>query len=389
MVARNYAPALKALETKPGVDGAGSMVVDRDNGREIVGYAHTSGSDFYDAPAQLSGFSGFGWGVTVAQPESLALAVLASLIETGREFERLPTLFGSVFGVVIVVVAIVSLIGAIVISGGISGPLIELSRMAQRVQGGDLDARVEVRSSDEVGVLAGTFNTMTAGLRERERERDIFGRVVSPEVREKLLEGNLELGGETLWIAVLFSDIRSFSTISEQMTPQEVVAFLNEYLADMTDAIREWGGYINNFIGDAIVAIFGAPIDQPDKEWRAVAAALAMREQLVKLNERRAARGEPPIGNGVGISTGEAVAGQIGSLERLMYTVIGDTVNVAARLESLTKDYPEHPILINGPTAEALQSRDGLVMKHLGPIQVKGRAEPVDVHAVVEWGQSD
>jgi class 3 adenylate cyclase len=91
----------------------------------------------------------------------------------------------------------------------------------------------------------------------------------------------------------------------------------------------------------------------------------------------------------VGITTGEAVAGQIGSLERLMYTVIGDTVNVAARLESLTKDYPDHPILINGPTADALKDRDDLVLKHIGPVQVKGRAEPVDVYAVVDWRKDE
>ncbi len=385
MLSQNYAPAQKALAATSGVEGAGSMVVETESGRDIVGYAQTGGSDFYDAPAQLSGFDGFQWGVTVAQPERLALQVLSALIEAGQEFQQLPGLLSGLFGVVIVAAAVMSLIGAILLSGGITGPLIELSGMAQRVRAGDLEARVDVRSTDEVGVLAGTFNTMTAGLRERERERDIFGRVVSPEVREKLLAGALDLGGETLWIAVLFSDIRSFSTISEQMTPQEVVTFLNEYLAEMTDAIREWGGYINNFIGDAIVAVFGAPIDQPDKEWRAVAAAMAMRERLVELNERRAERGEPPIGNGMGISTGEAVAGQIGSLERLMYTVIGDTVNVAARLESLTKDYPEHPILINGPTAEALKDRDDLTLKHIGPVQVKGRAEPVDVYAVVDW----
>lgn len=176
--------------------------------------------------------------------------------------------------------------------------------------------------------------------------------------------------------------------MSEQMSPQEVVAFLNEYLSEMAEAIRPWGGYINNFIGDAIVAVFGAPVDQPDREWRAVAAALAMRQRLAQLNQRRVARGEPPIDNGVGISTGEAVAGQIGSSERLMYTVIGDTVNVAARLESLTKNYPEHPILINGSTAAALQNRPDLTLKSLGPIQVKGRAEPVDVYAVIEERKS-
>jgi class 3 adenylate cyclase len=388
LMRQNYSPALEALKARPGAEGAGFVLEEDEGEREIVGYAHTSSDDFYDAPAQLSGFEGFDWGVTVAQPESRALQVLVNLIETGREFERLPTLLGSLFGGVITLVAVAALIGAIVISGGISGPLIELSRMAQRVQEGDLTAGVDVRSRDEVGVLARAFNLMTAGLRERERERDIFGRVVSPEVREKLLRGHLQLGGETLWVAVLFSDIRSFSTISEKMSPEEVVTLLNEYLSEMTDAIRPWGGYVNNFIGDAIVAIFGAPVDQPDKEWRAVSAALTMRERLAELNQRRVARGEAPIDNGVGISTGEAVAGQIGSLERLMYTVIGDTVNVAARLETLTKKYPEHPVLINGPTAEALKDHADLVLKDLGPINVKGRAEPVDVYAVVEWRKS-
>jgi class 3 adenylate cyclase len=120
-------------------------------------------------------------------------------------------------------------------------------------------------------------------------------------------------------------------------------------------------------IGDAIVAVFGASIDQPDKEWQAVAAALAMRERLAELIQRREARGEIQIDNGVGFGTGEAVAGQIGSLERLMYNVIWGTVNVAAHLGTLTKDYPEYPILVNGPTAEALKGLDDVVLKSLGP----------------------
>lgn len=377
------APALKVQEARPGAEGAGFTLVEGENGRDVVGYACTGGRNFYDAPAQLSGFNGFAWGVLVIQPESQALQVLARLIETGQEFAQLPTLLGGLFGLVFVAAGTISLLGAIFISGRISHPLIEISQMAQRVEGGDLTARVEVRSHDEVGVLAHAFNTMTAGLRERERERDIFGRVVSPEVREKLLTGELRLGGETLWVAVLFTDIRGFSTLSEQMSPEEVVAFLNEYLEEMTQAVRPWGGYINNFIGDAIVVIFGAPVDQSDKEWHAVAAALTMQERLAELNRKRIARGAIPIYNGIGISAGEAVAGQIGSLERLMYTVIGDAVNVAARLEALTKEYPEYPILMNGPMAQALASRPGLTLASLGPIPVKGRTEPVDVYGVV------
>lgn len=383
MLEQNYTPAIKALDARPGLEGAGFVTEDGANGRDVVGYAHTNGSIFYDRRAQVSGFEGLDWGVTVSQPESLALQVLLELIKAGQEFERLPVLFGLLFAAATVGAAVVALLGAILISGNITRPLVDLSRMAKRVEEGDLSVGVEARTQDEVGILARAFNTMTAGLRERERIRDVLGRAVSPQVREKWLCGELELGGETRRVTVLFSDIRSFSTLSETMSPQQVVAFLNEYLTEMSEAIRPWGGYLNNFIGDAIVTVFGAPADQPDKEWLAVRAALEMRRRLVELNRRRTRRGDLPIDSGIGISTGEAVAGQIGSLERLMYTVIGDTVNVAARLEALTKEYAQHPILINSPTADALKQRGDIELECLGPISVKGRAEPVDVYAVV------
>lgn len=277
---------------------------------------------------------------------------------------------------------------AILLARSIVKPLQKLTKAARQVEQGDFGkVRVDVKSADEIGVLADAFNQMAKGLSDRQRERDMFGRVVSPEVREQLLSGQLELGGETRWVAVLFSDIRGFSTISEQHNPQEVVALLNEYLTEMASAIRPWGGYINNFIGDAIVVVFGAPLDQPNKEWRAVAAALSMRQQLQTLNERRIARGEVTIETGIGISSGEAVVGKVGSLERLLYTVIGDAVNVAARLESLTKEYPDYPILINGQTAAALKEREEIVLKSLGPLKVKGRVEPVDVYGVIDAGK--
>jgi class 3 adenylate cyclase len=384
LVRQNDAPAIRAITTQPGVEGADFMAA----GGNIVGYAHTYGDAFY-APSGWLGFKGFDFGVLVSQPEKRALQVLSELIQTGEEFAQLPWLLGGLLSVVVAFVAVITIIGAVVVSGGISHPLIALSQQAQRVQDGDLSAQVEVRSQDEVGVLSRAFNTMTAGLRERERERDIFGRVVTPEVRERLLSGQLRLGGETRHVSVLFSDIRGFATMVERMTPHEAVTFLNEYLSEMSEAIQPWGGYINNFIGDAIVVIFGAPLEQTDKEWRVVMAALTMRERLALLNQRRAVRGEAPISNGIGISTGEAVAGQIGSLDRLLYTVIGDAVNIAARLETLTKNYTDYPVLINGPTAEALWSRDELTLKALGPIMVKGRNDPVEVYAVVTWRKAD
>ncbi|HEY9865206.1 MAG TPA: adenylate/guanylate cyclase domain-containing protein [Candidatus Obscuribacterales bacterium] len=269
-------------------------------------------------------------------------------------------------------------------------PINKIKEVTHRVENGDLEVtKLKIETCQELEVLTHAINNMIVGLRERERERDIFGRVVSPEVREKLLQGQLKLGGELCWVSVLFSDIRNFSTLSEEMKPQEVVAFLNEYLTEMTDAIRPWGGYVNNFIGDAIVAIFGAPLSPAETEWRSVAAALTMRERLAELNQRRILRGEVPIQAGIGISSGEVVAGQIGSLERLLYTVIGDAVNVAARLETLTKEYPEYTILINESTAAAIADHHGITLKSLGKIKVKGRQKSVEVYAVLDWKKQD
>ncbi len=263
-------------------------------------------------------------------------------------------------------------------------PINRIKEVAYQVEQGNLNvSKLPHQTCQELEILSQGIYNMVTGLRERERERDIFGRVVSPEVREKLLQGQLSLGGELCWVSVLFSDIRGFSTLAEQMSPQEVVAFLNEYLTEMAIAIRPWGGYINNFIGDAIVAIFGAPLSQANTEWCAVGAALSMRDRLEKLNQRRIERGETPINSGIGISTGEVVAGQIGSIERLLYTVIGDAVNVASRLETLTKEYPSYSILINEQTALALQDDPEILLKNLGQIKVKGRQQSVEVYAVL------
>jgi adenylate cyclase len=284
-------------------------------------------------------------------------------------------------------VGVVVTILAVLLARSIVRPVRQITVAAGAVARGHFDvAMVEVRRKDELGALAEAFNTMAHGLRERERERDMFGRVVSPEVREKLLGGELHLGGETLWVSVLFSDIRGFSTISEKMDPQAVVTLLNEYMTAMSEAVRPFHGYINNFIGDAIVVVFGAPIARPRVERLAVSAALAMREALAKLNVVREARGDAPLATGIGISAGEVVAGNIGSLERMLYTVIGDAVNVASRLETLTKDYPGHSILVTGRVIAELNSEDDATLvcsvERIGPVIVKGRVDPVDVYAI-------
>jgi len=277
---------------------------------------------------------------------------------------------------------------ALLFSRSFIKPIQALMLAANRVREGDYDeGEIKITSADEFGDLMRNFNLMVAGVRERERERDIFGRVVSPEVREKLLMGDVKLGGENRQVSVLFSDIRGFSTMSEKMEPDEVVEFLNEYLTEMTAAVQEWGGHVNNFIGDAIVVIFGAPDSQDDMEFNAVSAALAMRKKLELINLKREQRGDLTVKCGIGISTGDVVAGQVGSLERFLYTVIGDAVNVAARLETLTKDYPDYSILVNDETYNGIKEKDAFHFTHIGQQQVKGRTQGVDVYAVEEVGQ--
>ncbi len=290
----------------------------------------------------------------------------------------------------VVLVGILCVLIAVMLARTFTRPIKALAEAARAVETGELGrARLRLGRNDEFGRLAATFNSMIDGIAARQRERDIFGRMVSPEVREKLLSGELKLGGENLRVSVLFSDIRGFSTMSERMSPNDVVMLLNEYLTEMTEAVRPYGGYVNNFIGDAIVVVFGAPDARTDCEWDAICAARAMKQRLRALNARRAELGDPPLQAGIGISTGKVVAGQIGSMERFMYTVIGDAVNIAARLEALTKDFEGNPILLNAMTWQGCQQHHHEIRAvDEGLLHVKGRAQPVYVYAIHDEGDS-
>ncbi len=321
--------------------------------------------------AEIAGYSPVrvnDWTVVVSSPEAYFTAPIQ------QQFQK-------VVVTVAVVGAVFALLG-LLFARSLVRPLNSLITAARALSRGDhAKAQAEVYSRDEMGQLAETFNSMSKSVVERERERGIFGALVSPDVRDKLLAGKLQLGGEQIRVAALFSDIRGFSTISEKMSAPDIVAFLNEYLTEMTEAVKPWGGYVNNFIGDAVVVIFGAPLTAPEIEYRAVMAALAMRVRLEALNLRRVEVGEAPLENGIGIATGSVVAGQIGALDRCIYTVIGDAVNVAARLEALTKDVGQH-ILINNATFIGLRHHPEIISVALGEHKVKGRTEPVVIHAI-------
>ncbi|HEY8038271.1 MAG TPA: adenylate/guanylate cyclase domain-containing protein, partial [Polyangiaceae bacterium] len=181
-----------------------------------------------------------------------------------------------------------------------------------------------VNTGDELEDLASGFNTMVDGLKDRDKLRTTFGKYMTSAVIEHLMAGKVVLGGESLEVTILFTDIRSFTTLSEKMDPQQLVALLNEYFTEMVGIVMEEGGVVDKYIGDAIMAIFGAPVPKPDDAVNAVRAAVRMRTALRELNTKLEARGLQRLRTGIGIHTGTVVAGNIGSEKRMEYTVIGD-----------------------------------------------------------------
>ncbi len=262
----------------------------------------------------------------------------------------------------------------------ISDPLKRLVGATQKIRTGDYSVKLESPAKDEVGELTTAFNEMTDGLREREHLKGAFGKFVNEEVAKMVMRGDLALGGESKLATVFFSDIRSFTSISEKMTPSEVVGFLNEYMTLMVEVVHKYGGVVDKFIGDAIMAIWGAPVTKPNDVENAVSAALEMRTVLHKFNEGRGSKAKPIIRIGMGLNTGDVLAGQIGSIDRLDYTVIGDTVNLASRIEGLNKAFGTD-VLISENTYSLVKAKFVCVALH--KVQVKGKAEAQRVYAVL------
>lgn len=222
------------------------------------------------------------------------------------------------------------------------------------------------------GLIAFLLGRSTASLFVSLRRRDQLARFFPREIMRRVDEGSLllQLGGAAREVTVLMSDIRGFTTLSETRDPAEVVELLNEYFTVMAGVVHEHGGAIDKYIGDAILAVWGAPEARADDPERAVRAAIGMQEALARLNERRAAREQAPIEIGVAVHTGIVVAGGIGSPERLDYTVIGDAVNVAARLEGLTKSLAM-PVLFSEATWDRV--KELIPSEAVGEAEIRGR----------------
>lgn len=281
---------------------------------------------------------------------------------------------------------------AFLVARAVRRPVESVIRASASIADGRLETRLALARHDEFGLMAHHFDLMAAGLEERERIRATFGRYLGRDVAKALLAETdpARLGGEEREVVVLFSDLQSYSTLSEHLSPQQIVEVLNTYLEAMTDAIEAEHGVYLEFLGDGFLAVFGAPNDLPDKEAAAVRCALDMRRRLHDLNDawERAdvaklwrARGIPRIVARVGLHCGTVVAGNVGSRHLVRYTVIGDAVNVAARLEALNKQLGSE-ILASFEVIEKLPPDLAEKAASRGEHHIKGREQPVRVYAI-------
>lgn len=221
--------------------------------------------------------------------------------------------------------------------------------------------------------------------REQQRVRATFARYVTPHVLNTVLNKPPELGGAHRTVTILFSDVRSFTAMSEKLTAHEVVALLNEYLTEMVDEVLRNDGTLDKFVGDAVMAVYGSPMDQPDHALRAVSTAWGMHLRHEKLKAKWLNEGKTPFEIGIGLNTGEVVAGNMGSPKRMEFTVIGDNVNLASRMESATKECHQK-ILLSGSTYELV--KDHVEVKEFDPIHMKGKSEPIKVYGLLGLKES-
>ncbi len=281
---------------------------------------------------------------------------------------------------ILVIVLNLAVLVVFIFSKTLTRPIRRLVRATKKIQEGNFNVDITPDTRDEVGALTRSFVEMGRGLQEREKMKDAFGKFVNKNIADMVLRDEISLGGQKQDVTVLFTDLRNFTSQSELMEPEEVVEFLNQYLTLMVECVHDNSGIVDKFIGDAIMALWGTPVSSEDDTVRAVDAALAMRLALISFNRERKDLGIQPARIGAGINTGPVVAGQIGSPDRMEYTVIGDTVNLASRIEALNKPFGTD-ILLTEHTLKVV--KDVFDCVPMEKIKVKGKKEQIQVYAVL------
>jgi adenylate cyclase len=257
-------------------------------------------------------------------------------------------------------------------------PVEALQRAAQAVASGNLQSYVSLLRADEFGPLIDEFNTLVGELREKQQLQETFGRHVGQQAARQILKRDPNLGGIEQEVTILFADIRNFTARCAVESPQNIVVLLNFFLTEMVEIVeQQHDGMVNKFLGDGFMALFGVGEGSGNHAARAVAAGRDMLGRLEYINHCLVEQGQSPLAMGIGIHTGQAVVGSIGSPQRLEYTAIGDTVNIASRVESLTKSVGE-PLLLTAATHAALP--DTIATESLPPQLVKGQPHPLSIY---------
>ncbi|MCP4131043.1 MAG: HAMP domain-containing protein [bacterium] len=265
---------------------------------------------------------------------------------------------------------------------GLTTPIKRLVSATREIEQGEFEVEFDDKKmpGDEIGLLMRSFRDMGQGLAEREKMKDALGKFVNPEIARMAMEGEIELGGERKEVAIFFSDIRSFTAISENLEPEEVVEFLNQYMTRMVDCVDQTNGVVDKFIGDAVMAVWGAPVSHGNDTENAINGSLMMRKSLMEFNVGRGGPKKPIIKIGSGINTGAVLAGQIGSDNKMEYTVIGDAVNLASRIEALNKPFGTDVLI----SQDSYNLVEGIYyVEKMQAIKVKGKKEPQQIYAVL------
>jgi adenylate cyclase len=301
--------------------------------------------------------------------------VFTGVVVSGLSTEGRASLeeFGFDVAAAVVVAFTISFELTVLVTKSVLRPVRDLLEATHRVKEGDLSVRVPVTSGDEMGALAGSFNEMVTGLAEREALREAFGSYVDPEVAERVLEEGEMLEGDEVEVTVAFIDIRDFTAFAENASARETVAHLNGFFGLVVPILTRHGGHANKFIGDGVLGVFGAPERRPDHADRALRAAC----EIARTVQRRY-NGELDIG--IGINSGPVVAGTVGGGGRLDFTVIGDPVNVAARVEDLTGETGD--IVALTEATRCLLTDGDVELEPRGETPLRGKSEPVPIYGV-------
>ena len=332
------------------------------------------------------------FGAGAPAPHSISIQALEPRHAAGLRLDDMPVPMIGTFDTIRIVVGLSLGLALVLVyvfliaawtATDIARPIELLRANMARAEVGDLAAITPATSANEIGELTVGFNAMLKGIAERGRIKELFGRYLTKEISEAIIDGRVRLDGARYEATVMFTDIRGFTAMSESLSPEEVFAFLNDYLGRMIDVIAARGGIIDKFLGDGILAVFGLPVPSATHADDAFAAAMDMRLALELMNAERAALGRPPVRIGIGMHTGDVIAGNVGSEKKLQFTVIGDTVNLASRIEGLNKDYGSYLLLSSATYGRLGPSARLAPFELIEGARIRGKSESVDLYRLM------